>query len=448
MCSARLSSFCWKTGHVNGERVHPEKNSTDCSQSTGSEVDFEDEESFKEKLLNELDELDEQSVGSIASMGSFAEAPNPGLFIKGVGFVGLPVSTRDAAAILSTIRSTCKEALSGAPADSNPDTLLPGPQGLTTDDFELRNPRWKDFENRVLGAVVKDLGIVGGTTAACMQLRVLLIHETGALIDRRHEAIKAPSSVATVMIALPCPHSGGDLLVTARDRKASLKTAETSDFSFTYLAHFSDVEQASSVLEEGYRLALVYDLVESTGELSSAAGVGLAQQRVTRLLDAWRGDDLSGPEQLVYMLEHRYPNASLRTSSLKGHDQVVAELLGAAGAAVGVSCFLANVDRTLEGQTPDYDDYDWPQPVDNVNGGDPDAEIHPEKEFEDVESESFELVRVVRPDGTLFAETVPFGEACILQNDPFEDVGPYEEIDQGDNTLTHTFRKSAVVLVN
>jgi len=47
-------------------------------------------------LIELLDIVDDHGVGSFATSGSISDAPNPGLYVEGLGTVGLPLSKPDA----------------------------------------------------------------------------------------------------------------------------------------------------------------------------------------------------------------------------------------------------------------------------------------------------------------------------------------------------------------
>lgn len=80
------------------------------------------------------DYLDAAADGSFATSGSLPDAVNPGLLVKGVGKIGLPLSERDGKAIKNIGRE--------APAEKSIDASERMSFEVEADRVELRNPRW------------------------------------------------------------------------------------------------------------------------------------------------------------------------------------------------------------------------------------------------------------------------------------------------------------------
>lgn len=90
-----------------------------------------------------------QSAGTFAFLEHLPNPVNPGLYVKGVGAVGLPLSDRDAKAIKEVFGKQRK----GEPFE------------LKSGCFETKNPAWQTFIDGITPKIMLTLGIEheGGT---------------------------------------------------------------------------------------------------------------------------------------------------------------------------------------------------------------------------------------------------------------------------------------------
>lgn len=127
-----------------------------------------------------MDALDDRNFsfkGSYYHASTLSHALNPCLYISGLGLVGLPLSERDAGAIVA-----CS-------------TLAPFGHGERTvidkdvrDTWEIEpsrisfaNGEWDNYVNKTLcGELCKSLGITIGNSPPRMELYKLLLYETGS----------------------------------------------------------------------------------------------------------------------------------------------------------------------------------------------------------------------------------------------------------------------------
>lgn len=72
---------------------------------------------------------------------------------------------------------------------------------------------------------------------------------------------KAPGMFATLVIALPAEHTGGDVIVQLRDEKHTLSTQKKCDFSYEYLTWYADVNHSVQEITSGYVSCIHYFLV-------------------------------------------------------------------------------------------------------------------------------------------------------------------------------------------
>ena len=63
---------------------------------------------------------------------------------------------------------------------------------------------------------------------------------------------KAPGMFATLVIALPAEHTGGDVIVQLRNEKRTLSTQKKCDFGYEYLAWYADVNHSVQKVTSGH----------------------------------------------------------------------------------------------------------------------------------------------------------------------------------------------------
>jgi hypothetical protein len=112
----------------------------------------------------------------------------------------------------------------------------------------------------------------------------------------------------------------GQLIVRHAGKESTFDSAKRSLHYIHYCAFFADCEHEIKPLSEGYRLALIYNLVaqDTSRFLTPADNRGPIHQ-VSDAVEAW-AEDADGPEKLVMPLAHQYCTKSLSFNSLKGTD--------------------------------------------------------------------------------------------------------------------------------
>lgn len=135
---------------------------------------------IQKDLCNYLQVIDS---GRFATSGPLSNANNPGLFVKGIGKVGLPLSERDAA----DITRASHEAPFGKGGETFVDPTVRKTWELNPNQFELRNPTWPSTLHEVIGKVAQELGIIDGASSIRAELHKLLLYEPGAFFDKHRE---------------------------------------------------------------------------------------------------------------------------------------------------------------------------------------------------------------------------------------------------------------------
>ena len=140
----------------------------------------------------------------------------------------------------------------------------------------------------------------------------------------------------------------------------NINTLPGSTFQSPLLVIVSDECRYADVMHEvrpvtsGYRLVVVYNLVQiSPGLTQSAARLSSDKNKLEKTLAAWhrgvkKGND-SAPAFLAYALDYEYTEASLNLDSLKGLDNVKANCLVQSCSQTDVGIYLASCEKTQSG---------------------------------------------------------------------------------------------------
>ena len=134
------------------------------------------------------------------------------------------------------------------------------------------------------------------------------------------------------------------------------------------------------------------------------------------------------PKALVYLLDHKYTDAHLRLSALKGLDKTKAEYLQATHVEASVCLYLANMEYSKSGAAEE--DYS--------------STFH---ELEDIFEENMMFRRMVDLDGHLLAQDIQIDESNVVQGEPFERDPDNEDYEGYTGNVgasaTHWFRDTA-----
>ncbi|TVY44089.1 hypothetical protein LOCC1_G004493, partial [Lachnellula occidentalis] len=402
-----------------------------------------DAEELKEGLDECLSNI--EGDGSFALFEPLINPPNPGIYLKEGGVVGLPLSDRDAEAIIAASR----QAPFGKGEDTLVDTSVRKTWEVSPTNFELKNPAWQLFVKTVVARVSTGLGVDATGNGVSAELYKMLLYDEGALFKPHQDSEKAPRMFATLVIALPSKHEGGEVRVTHAGKTRVFETAKFSDFGSSFLAWFSDVTHEVKPVLSGRRLVLTYNLVHQTlGPKELGANPNAAMSKLKLLLPAWiKGleEDDTFPTTLAFLFEHQYTDASLCYNGLKGHDRQVASHLREACNEFGFCIYLANLEHTVTGgcDGDDYDD-DW-----GYDGGGGDGEIH--AITDEIERDT-SLKRVVELDGTEVAKDLTFDEGTLIQADALADADPDDEDYSGFTgnegvSTTHFYHRTVAILI-
>ncbi|MCJ1405243.1 hypothetical protein MMC11_008470 [Xylographa trunciseda] len=415
---------------------------------------------LKNQLNRLLNDVDDNASGSFATSGLLANTYDPKLFVHGLGKISLPLSDQDAVAL----REICQQSPCGMGSETIIDTAVRKSWQLNPNHFDIRSAAWQACVGEALERLGKELGIVGGKKSIRAEIYKLLLYEEGSFFVRHRDSEKAPGMFGTLVICLPACHTGGEVEASFGGRQRILKTADTSDFGYTYLAWYADVEHAVKPLTSGYRLALTYNLIFTAPGLNQSASSSARKKlELENLLSSWKrilataGSE--GPKLLAYMTEHKYTDANLHFDYLKGKDRYRAQYLKDTSGKQEFFLFLANLEYTVSGgcayedhrrfsgrnyRGDDYDDDRY----DSEDYHRPTLDYH---KLEEITSSELKLRIVVQAKGVMVVKDVPMPENYVVQQGAFEGIPEQEEYFEytGNEgvSATHYYRNSCLVVI-
>jgi hypothetical protein len=313
-------------------------------QESDEDVSLDD---AREGLRDALDEI--EGKGRFATYGTIPYVTDPYITLQDGSSIMLPLSAQDARRIIAASH----EAPFGKGKATIVDETIRKTWELNAEDFSIRNPSFRSQLNNVLGSVSEGLGIEHADTE--VQLYKLLLYEPGAHFTPHKDSEKVPGMFATLMISLPSIHEGGALQL---NHHGILERFETSKFqpSYGYAAWYADVTHEVEQVTSGFRLVLIYNVVQTSSSLDGIETTRLASLR--RALARWQSSCVQelAYDPAIYMLEHNYTDASISLNALKGADLAKAQALQQLADDLDFTIYLASMEKMISGSADDDDD--------------------------------------------------------------------------------------------
>jgi hypothetical protein len=388
-------------------------------------------------IVSDLPDMltDVRRPGDFFSHGIF-EWRAPSLSVAGVGPISLPLLEEQAKRLIGV----AELAPYGRREETIVDAAVRNSWQIDASLVEIAGARWAEALDGVVARATEGLGVEGAVEAIFYKL---LIYEPGGFFLGHRDTEKCPGMFATLIVAPPGLHTGGELVVRHRDREARLDLKSTDPAEASFAAFYADCPHEVRPVETGHRLVMVYNLKrKGKGEAPEPPNYDQQAQRISGLFERWRVAE-GAPEKIVFPLEHAYTCAALSFAALKGADQAVAKTLRAAAGQAGFGIHLALLTVEESGSAEYSDSYSrrgrWGEEEDAFEVGEViehDARLGAWKNAED-ENCDFPALTVadaeLSPPG-VFDDLEPdeeyFGEATGNEGASFE----------------RTYRRAAIVL--
>ncbi|KAI1793097.1 hypothetical protein LXA43DRAFT_281235 [Ganoderma leucocontextum] len=361
--------------------------------------------------LQDLFKRDLAFPGSSSFHRAYPEAPNPCLNVQGVGTIGLPLHVRDAEAI----KARASQAPFGKATKTVIDKSVRDTWEIDGKDVQFDNRAWAAFMDQVVHTVCETLGVNYDASQPRCDLYKLLLYEEGSHFKAHVDTEKADGMFATIVIVLPSKFDGGAVHVSHGDSSKVMDYSSNSLTDTTVLAWYTDVQHEVKPVTNGYRLALSFNLIHTTRSLRPALPAqSNTADRLREVLTSWRDGD-GGPAKIISLLNHKYSQANLSGSALKGADAHLVSTLEAIARPLGFNIGLANLICTEQGYGDAMSESD-------------------EISMDEVEETVVEIENLVDLDGDLIQDTFEYDVMTEIIPDKFAlDITSGQYDDQDDH---------------
>ncbi|MFT6321709.1 MAG: hypothetical protein ACJAT4_002639 [Granulosicoccus sp.] len=296
---------------------------------------------FEKKILATLNTI--EGNGTFATSGVHKFIP-PGLQIKGIGEVGFPLNPIQIKAMIQV----AKKAPFGKGMETITDTAVRSAWEIDANQLTFNHKDWKKFLEKILKKVKRGLGLEEKKINA--SLYKLLIYETDDFFLPHKDSEKEVGMFGTMVIGLPAPHTGGELAVRFGEQETIINfSSAASNYKIPYSAFFADCEHEIKPITSGYRVGLVYNLLQSEKSKKIKPTQFSSQaETIAKLLKATpvNRDELP----MIFLLKHQYTPTNFSLTHLKHHDRPRAEALLQAAEKAGYFAKLGLMTYHLEGE--------------------------------------------------------------------------------------------------
>lgn len=326
----------------------------------------------KKRLLAILKTI--KGSGSFVASG-VSPLVHPGLYVEGVGEIGLPITAGQSRDIISQ----AKRAPFGKGSQTITDTSVRNVWEIDAQQLSFGNEEWEKFFRKIIEKVKQALGIEESSVTA--SLYKLLVYETGSFFLPHQDSEKEQGMFGTLVIGLPAKHAGGELIIRFDGREETIDFSSAENhYKLPYTAFYADCEHEVRPVTSGYRVCLVYNLLQSTntpniGSPQFSDQIDQMAEVLQQLSDSYEW------KPMAVLLDHQYTPANYSLSQLKLHDRPQAEALTGAAEKAGyfASLGLVTLYRSGELEGADfhyeygrrgryYDDYEEEEPSGGTMG--------------------------------------------------------------------------------
>ncbi len=296
-----------------------------------------------EKITTALTELKPQGAFSAKKTTDVTDLH---IEIKPVGRLKFPIKP----AVAKKLIKVAKPATFGWREETRLDTEVRDVWKIPKSRVKIDKRRWNQTLNPTVERLKDELGLPQQSRLKA-ELHDMLIYAPGQFFLSHQDSEKSDGMVATLVVVLPSPHSGGTLIVDHQGEKKRYQSSRAAD-KLTFFAFYADCHHEVKPVKEGYRIALVYNLLlNGEDETLAILPTPAAQQVVTGALENYFASSFDKEatghprtSKLVYFLDHEYTPKGLSWKRLKNGDRLRAAALSEAAGALDLEIYLALAD--------------------------------------------------------------------------------------------------------
>jgi hypothetical protein len=322
------------------------------------------------KLLTILNGI--QSSGSFACEGSI-ELIAPGLVVKGVGEIAFPLISYQ----IKSLINIGNRAPYGKGKSTVLDDKVRSSWQIDADKLTFRNREWSKKLDQILNKVKVGLGIEDHQIGAI--LYKMLIYEKGDFFLPHKDSEKEKNMFGSLIIGLPSVHTGGELIVRFEGKEKKVSFAEATDqYSIPFVSFYSDCEHEIRSVKSGYRVCLVYNLIQYSDSPIKSPRYLKEVADLTELLKKMRYNFDRAPIAIV--LGHQYTPTNYTPDGLKLNDRPRSNAIKEAAQHAGYFALMGLVTHYRMGDLMDDSYYSYRRSSRNINPSEQSemGEIHEE----------------------------------------------------------------------
>lgn len=307
---------------------------------------------LKENILNCLKNL--KGSGKFISVHT-AKFQFPGLEVDDIGEISYPINELQAKALIKVAH----KAPFGKGSETIVDNTVRSAHEIDASKLTFNGGNWAVFLDEIIAQIKPDLGLEDYTISA--HLYKMLIYETGDFFLPHKDSEKEKGMFGSLVISLPSKHTGGELVVSFEGVEEVAAFAKGSgDYKINYAAFYADCDHEIKPLTSGYRICLVYNLVQQTsGKIIQPTSVENHAQRLAEIFT--EEQRLGHTKPHIIVLGHQYTPENFSLGQLKLNDRPKAEALLQAAQKAGCYAKMCLVTSYLAGAPEDsgyYGNYD------------------------------------------------------------------------------------------
>ncbi|MEY4926274.1 MAG: hypothetical protein RI894_710, partial [Bacteroidota bacterium] len=292
----------------------------------------------------------------------------PGLMVKGFGEVAQPIQPATAQGLIAVAH----KAPFGKGSETVLDNTVRSAWEIDAADISFNNPEWQKWLKTIVEEVQEQLGVQHQTITA--SLYKMLIYEKDDFFVWHKDSEKEKNMFATLSITLLSAHEGGELAVRFNGKEEVIDSAQAmKEYKMSYSAFYADCDHEIRPLKAGYRVCLVYNLVQTAKSYPLSAASFVAQTNIlTNFLNRW--EPQFGTRPKVVLLNHQYTPANFEKENLKTDDLPRVEALLKAANEADFFADLVLVTHYKMGELEhddgySYSKYDYDDDDDDLSDG-------------------------------------------------------------------------------
>ena len=300
----------------------------------------------------------------------------PGITVEGVGPLSFPLPASQAREL---IHAAAERAPYGRGSETLVDETVRKVWQIAPEKVTLAGKGWTATLQEIVQQSASALGCTDAKVEA--EFYKLLVYDEGGFFTSHRDSEKTGGMFGTLVVSLPSAHEGGTLTIRHAGRESRLDLCPREPGEIRYAAFYADCEHEVSAITSGYRLCLIYNLVQRAPRPATMTAPDHREviHSAAQLLRQWTGKGSAPPHKLVYLLEHHYTQAGLSFASLKNGDSALATVLKAAAQEAECDLHLGIVHIEESGSAEYYGSH-----YDDEDGSEDDyemGEIYDRNEF-------------------------------------------------------------------